>query len=556
MIIIAIFIDICTYKIMMDQYELNKVNTERYKKTKDILKKTFNHDNFKPHQYEIIDTILNENDCIAVMPTGYGKSLCFQMPPLVSNELAIIISPLIALMADQQMILDELGIIACCYNSAISGKKKLDLEKDLIKGKYQIMYITPESLIRSYILLDQIYENQGICMIAIDEAHCISSYGFDFRTSYRELHKVRPRFPNVPVLAVTATATDKVINDIKSVLSMEKCKLIKTSFDRPNLTIYVKMQSGDMINDIKDIIEDTDGTTIIYCVTQKDTEKVAEALTTEGIEAKPYHSGLGIKERSTTQEGFMKGEFNCIVATIAFGMGINKADVRTVIHYGCPQNIESYYQEIGRAGRDGNESNCYLFYKQKDFVIQRLLIDKIGDPIYKSTRSNLLSIISRYVGMNTCRRRYILEYFGEVSKELNCNKCDNCMNEDDKIVIDKEDEHKLYQLISIMNELNTSYGFSALTMMLKGSTSTKMTKSMKNCTHFGSMSGLKVKDINDFIHKAVDCGYVELYDVGNCVHALKCSKNGLIFYKDYAEKLEEIAEKGFNKNVKNKKLSF
>lgn len=544
--------DVKEYNIT-DQYELSKMNTERYQKTKNILKNIFGYDNFKNNQYQIIDTILNEKDCVAILPTGYGKSLCFQIPPLVTNELAIIVSPLIALMADQQMIMDKLGIMTCCYNSTITGKKRFNLEQDLIKGKYQIMYITPESLIRSYNLIDQIYDDQGICMVAIDEAHCISSYGFDFRLSYRELYKVRDMLPNVPVLAVTATATDKVISDIQNVMKMnENSMMIRASFDRPNLTMKVKLQSKNSYDEIKDIIEAiTVGSVIIYCVTQKETEKIANYLSSEGIPCKPYHAGLTSKVRSENQENFMNGMCNCISATIAFGMGINKADVRVIIHYGCPQNIESYYQEIGRAGRDGLNSMCYLFYSQKDFTIQKILIDSIQNQIYKQTRTMLLNIISRYIGISTCRRKYILDYFGEKYPKDNCGNCDNCIGQlehkgKEQNKVKKIDEHKLYQILMTIIELNSSYGLTTIGLVLKGSNSKKMNNSMKNCTYYGSLSSITSENIIKFMHQVISMNYIVLYDIGNCMHVLKCTKNGLTFCNEYEKQIANLVEDGLN----------
>ena len=365
----------------MDDYEKKNQNTPEYKNAKKILKDKFGYNVFKQYQYQIIDTVIKCKDVLAVMPTGYGKSLCFQIIPLLTNEIAIVISPLIALMVDQKMILDKLGITSCCYNSSLTMKMKKQMESDLLEGKYQIMYITPESLVNPSVtrLIDQMYNLHGICMVAIDEAHCVSSYGFDFRPKYRDIVKIRQILDNVPIMAVTATATDKVAADIRKNLNMDGCTTIKTSFDRPNLMIHVKTQSQNTLDEIVQIIANSTGPCIMYCLTKADTETMAEKLIEAGIGARAYHAGLSKEERCEIQEQFMNDEYPCITATIAFGMGINKTDVRTVIHYGCPQNIESYYQEIGRAGRDGNNSDCYLFYKQKDFIIQQRFINEISE---------------------------------------------------------------------------------------------------------------------------------------------------------------------------------
>ncbi len=405
-------------------------STSRYISALSILNNVFHYNAFRPHQYDIINDILDEHDVIAIMHTGYGKSTCFQLPPLLSGELAIVISPLLALMADQKRILDNLNVACCCYNSSIGLREKRTIERDLIAGKYHVLYITPESMIKSYNLIDKVYSTQGICLVAIDEAHCISSYGFDFRPSYRELHQIRNYLPNVPILAVTATATERVINDIKTVMKMATdCAIIKTSFDRPNLTLHVNSMTNYPDNYMASLIKSMNGSSIVYCLTKNDTEKIAIMLANNGIMCAPYHAGLSNSTRTHVQTNFMNGVYKCIIATIAFGMGINKPDVRIVIHYGCPQNIESYYQEIGRAGRDGNPADCYLFFRKKDFVIQKKLIEGIQNIEYKHTRMELLQHMGRYINIGTCRRRYILQYFGEnIAKNL-CNKCDNCIHE-------------------------------------------------------------------------------------------------------------------------------
>lgn len=528
----------------MDKYEKNALGTEKYKKAKKILKDTFGHNAFKTYQYQIIDSIVECKDVLAVMPTGYGKSLCFQLPPLLTNELAIVISPLIALMADQKMILDKLGMSSCCYNSTLTAKEKKTVEDGLINGDYQIMYITPESLDNCHNLINKIYFKQGICMVAIDEAHCVSSYGFDFRPKYREIVKIRTLLDNVPVLAVTATATEKVSEDIINVLKMKNCKPIKTSFDRPNLTISVKLQSQNTVDNIVDAINDTvNGSAIVYCLTKADTETMAEKLTDAGIESRAYHAGLSKDERETIQKEFMDNTYKCITATIAFGMGINKPDVRTVIHYGCPQNIDSYYQEIGRAGRDGKDASCLMFYKQKDFIIHQRFINEIRDPRYKMIRTALLHQISQYVTTNQCRRKYILKYFGQDYGDANCKKCDVCTNVKKKV--NEADEFKLFQILSTVLAVKKnqhSYGMSVIELILKGSGSKKLKPWMKNLTYFGSMKSLKTKDINDFIHRAVEMGYLENRDIGDCIRVLECTQYGIVFGNEYEDKLNNIGE--------------
>jgi Werner syndrome ATP-dependent helicase len=529
----------------MDNYEENLVSTKRYIKVKRKLKKVFHYDSFKPYQYHIIDNILSGTDVLAIMPTGYGKSLCFQLPPLITKELTIVVSPLIALMTDQQMILDKLGIMSCCYNSTLGIKKRRNVETELLEGKYQIMYITPETLIRSHKLIDMIYEKVGICMLAIDEAHCLSSYGYDFRPAYREIINIKKIIKDVPILAVTATATDKVIKDIISLMDMKNGSLIKTSFDRPNLTINVKQYTSNTIDEIIDIINNINGSSIIYCVTKADTEKIAKTLCKSGIPTKPYHSGLPKEQRSATQTEFINDEYNCIAATIAFGMGINKSNVRVVIHYGCPQNIDSYYQEIGRAGRDGKKADCYLYYKQKDFIIQQRFISEIKDAKYRMVRKSLLHSMSQYIETKKCRRNNILKYFGEDTKVQNCGNCDNCMSIDKKFtVVKKNNEFKLYKILNIIittvTHKNTSYGATTIALILKGSNSKKIKPWMRDLTYYGGMSNEKISDITSFIKHITTIGYLENYNVGDCIYALRCTDRGFDFGKMYETKLNDM----------------
>lgn len=526
---------ISTY-YQMDEYEKKNLNTLEYKNAKKILKEKFGYTVFKQYQYQIIDAVIKCNDVLAIMPTGYGKSLCFQIIPLLTDEIAIVISPLIALMADQKMSLDKLGISSCCYNSSLTVKIKKQVESDLIEGKYQIMYITPESLVNpsTIRLIDQIYNLHGVCMVAIDEAHCVSSYGFDFRPKYRDIALIRDLLNNVPIMAVTATATDKVATDIKKSLNMNNCVFVKTSFDRPNLMIHVKTQSQNTFDEIVQIISDSEGPCIMYCLTKADTEMMAEKLVEVGIGARAYHAGLSKDERTEIQEEFMNDQYPCITATIAFGMGINKTDIRTVIHYGCPQNIESYYQEIGRAGRDGNNSKCYLFYKQKDFIIQQRFINEIKDPVYKSVRLHLLHQISQYVNAKTCRRKIILEYFDQKELAQNCASCDNCNQSKVHVIakIDKHDEPQIFQILSTIYELNTVHNFSCgskrICQILKGSSGKDIKNWMKNLRFYGSMNNKTIKIVTELIAKTAELGLIESYNIGECMFVLRCTTEGIV----------------------------
>jgi RecQ family ATP-dependent DNA helicase len=523
----------------MDPYEKKNRKKTLYKSSLEVLEEEFGYTQFRPNQFKIIHSILKNKDVLAVLPTGYGKSLCFQLPPLISNQLGIVIAPLIALMQDQKNILDDLGIPSCCYNSTLNMKQKKEMENDLINGKYKILYITPESLINSYELIEQIEENYGICMIAIDEAHCVSSYGNDFRPKYRKIHKLRDSFPSIPLLAVTASATKRVIKDIQTTLKMKKNILIKSSFDRPNLNINITMRNQhttkNIIAIINNILKEKTGSVIIYCITRKETEKISTILNKNNIDSKPYNAGFSDKERKKTQDGFMNSEYRVICATMAFGMGVNKSDIRSVIHIGLPQNIEAYYQEIGRAGRDGKPSECHMFYSNSDYMTQKRMITSTKDEDYRKIKKDMLYKMSKYISSKLCRRVLLLNYFDmELEDTYQCMNCDICLKEDVKL--DSEDKKKLLIVLNLINEIQTvkgySYGLSTIALILKGSKSKKIQKWMIGLKYYSGLDYMTSKDLTNFIKKMMEEEYIENKDIGNCCHVLNVSKKGNKLFSD------------------------
>lgn len=531
-------------EIGMDDYETQNAGTERHTKIKTTLRDMFGYKSFRPEQYKIIDNIMDGTDVLGVMPTGYGKSLCFQIPPLVTDEMSIVISPLIALMADQQAAMDKLGITSCCYNSQISQTKKVELKRELIKGDYQILYVTPESLDSPDFrrLVDKIYEKVGICMVAVDEAHCVSSYGFDFRPAYRKIVNIRDYLPDVPILAVTATATTVVKKDIKTVLKMDKSTEITTSFDRPNIFINIQEARQDSHDTMVDLIKRATGSVIVYCVTRKETESTSKKLILKGIDSVAYHGDMTKKMREESQNAFMDGTAKCICATIAFGMGIDKPDVRLVIHNGCPKNIESYYQEIGRAGRDGKDSECWLFFRQHDFRIQQLMIDKIADARFKETSRKLLHTMMSYVNIRSCRRKKMLEYFSEEYPKETCNKCDNCC----VVVktIPKKYEADLFQLLSTVYEMqsehNSRYGKSKIKLIMRGSNSKDISPWMKALPYYGAFKRKSNADTVDIIDKALQFGYLTNVNVKDAITVIQCTDYGLAFGQEYEANLNDM----------------
>jgi len=431
--------------------------------------------------------------------------------------------------------MDENGIKACCYNSTVPNKANLEI--DILNGEYSIIYITPESVINCYEWIDMLYSSHGISLFAIDEAHCISSYGFDFRPSYRELHKLRSNFKGVPILAVTATATTQVIDDINKVMLMDGIT-VKTSFNRENLTLHVKRRTSNTVNNIISLIKDVKGSHIIYCVTKKDTEKLCFDIRKSGIKCGVYHAGLKNSEREETQKKFMNNEYTTIVATIAFGMGINKLDVRTVVHYGCPKNLESYYQEIGRAGRDGKPSNCYLYYSTKDFIIQQKFIDNIKDYDYKMTRTKLLNIMTNFVNNTSCRKKIILEYFGDNSIKDKCGSCDNCCRNDKNT---KKDDSKfvqkygndMYRALNVIKDVNCNYGVSVIIGIIRGSKSKKIPKKYYKNAFYGQGKISNDKWWKTLIENLSEYGYINFYQVSQFMYVPKITDIGNEFLKSY-----------------------
>ncbi|MBM2821050.1 MAG: recQ [Candidatus Berkelbacteria bacterium] len=389
-----------------------------------LLKKHFGYGQFRLGQAEIIDNIMAQKDSLVLMPTGGGKSLCYQLPALKLPGITLVISPLIALMKDQVDALKTNGICAEFINSSQSPTEIKNIEDSVRSGEVKLLYLAPERL--SITSFRQFLKTLNISLIAVDEAHCISEWGHDFRPDYRNLALLRADFPKTPVVALTATATQRVRQDIINQLRLEKAKTFITSFNRPNLTYQVepKRQSySKLLNYLK---EYKDKSVIIYCFSRKDTESLASDITSEGYDALPYHAGLSSECRRVTQDKFIHDKVPIIVATIAFGMGIDKPDVRLVIHYDLPKTIEGYYQETGRAGRDGLPSKCVLFYSYGDKIKQDFFINQIEDENERQKAQIKLKEMLDYCEIYTCRRGHLLNYFGEKNDEK-CNNCDICL---------------------------------------------------------------------------------------------------------------------------------
>ena len=387
------------------------------------LKKHFGYDEFRPLQQEIVSDALAGRDVFALMPTGGGKSLCFQLPALLRDGLTIVVSPLISLMKDQVDALQTSGIAATFLNSALDRHEAVERLRGLNRGQYRMLYLAPERL-----MLDGFLEralNWNITQIAIDEAHCISEWGHDFRPEYRELKKLRRHLPDVPIMALTATATKRVRKDIVDQLHLDNARCYVASFNRPNLTYRVVPKSSPYEQVLTFIRSRPNESGIVYCASRKTADSLATKLNGDGVKAKPYHAGLEAKERTKHQELFLRDDARVITATIAFGMGINKPNVRFVVHHDLPKNIESYYQETGRAGRDGLPSECVLLFSASDVVKQRHFIEEKSEREQRIAREQLRDTI-HYAETRDCRRATLLKYFGE-EFPAPCNGCDNCL---------------------------------------------------------------------------------------------------------------------------------
>src|SRR5256886_4493982 len=393
------------------------------------LKNYFGYDAFRPLQEEIIRDALAGRDVFALMPTGGGKSLCLPLPALLRDGLTIVVSPLISLMKDQVDALRTSGIAATFLNSALDRHEAVERLRRLNRGEYRLLYVAPERL-----MLDTFLEralNWNIAQIAIDEAHCISEWGHDFRPEYRELKKLRRHLPDVPIMALTATATERVRADILKQLALRDPRCYVASFNRPNLSYRVVPKSTPYEQLLAFIRGRPNESGIVYCASRKTTDSLARNLSQDGVKAKPYHAGLTARERTQNQELFLRDDVRVITATIAFGMGINKPNVRFVVHHDLPKNIESYYQETGRAGRDGLPSECVLLFSASDVVKQTRFFEEKSEKEQGIAREQLRQMV-HYAETRECRRATLLKYFGEQFPGP-CNGCDNCLEPREKI---------------------------------------------------------------------------------------------------------------------------
>ena len=474
-----------------------------------------------------MDAVIAGRDSLLVLPTGGGKSICFQAPALMSDGLAVVVSPLISLMKDQVDTLNGNGVPAACYNSSMPAEQKSEVARGIRDGKYRLLYVAPERLVGDGgDGFQNLLSSRPISFVAIDEAHCISQWGHDFRPEYRQMARLRERWPSISLHAYTATATARVRRDIVAQLGLRDATELVGSFDRPNL-IYRVLARASLKTQILDVLERHRGQAgIIYCSSRKEVDSLAQWLQDTGWRARPYHAGMPDDERHRNQDAFLNEEIDLVVATVAFGMGIDRSDVRFVIHAGAPQSLEHYQQESGRAGRDGLEAECVLIASGADFLKWRMMLEKNGE--LSDARRSLLRDMERYAASVGCRHKRLVSYFGETFTKDDCGACDYCLGEleavGDTVTVARK-------ILSCVARVGQRFGAAHVTNVLRGSDSEQVrSRGHHELSVFGLMKDATIDELRGYIDQLLAHGLLQ--QAGDEYPILQITAEGLALLKD------------------------
>ncbi|MDB5348165.1 MAG: ATP-dependent helicase RecQ [Schlesneria sp.] len=517
---------------------------------RDALLRYWGYDSFRPLQAEAMQAVVEHRDSLVVMPTGGGKSICFQAPAVTMPGIAIVVSPLISLMKDQVDTLRECGISAACVNSAQTAAERQQIAADVRSGNLKLLYVAPERLCTQKML--DFLADVEVSLIAIDEAHCISAWGHDFRPEYRMLRQLRSRFPKVGVHAYTATATEEVRRDIVAQLGLESAELLVGSFDRPNL-VYKVVRRKEVLKQVREVIDaNPNESGIVYCISRREVDELAEALRRAGYKAKPYHAGLSDQERHKHQDEFLNDDIQIVVATVAFGMGIDKSNVRYVIHTGSPKSLEHYQQETGRAGRDGLEASCWLIWTAGNFITWRKMLSDLPADAFKQADDSLKSM-ERFCNGVTCRHKVLVEHFGQQFGKDNCEACDVCLEQIEQVA---EPLVLGQKILSCVVRVKESFGADYVAQVLTGSREARIVENGHDqLSTWGLLKNEKKTNVRDWIEQLASQGYMTR--VGD-YNVLKVTPTGweLLHGKSIPRLLQAAAKKTASRAAKSEADSW